>query len=137
MIFEILDCKYMVKEKQHILLVEDDPFLSDIYSTKLENVGFDIDVVYDGEAVFKKIEEKLPELILLDIVLPKIDGFEVLKKLKSDSRFSKIPVILLTNLGQKEDIDKGMSLGAQDYLIKANFIPSEIVEKIKSFLKIN
>ena len=127
----------MAKEKQHILLVEDDPFLSDIYSTKLENAGFGLSVAYDGEDVFKKIEEKIPELILLDIVLPKMDGFEVLKKLKADSRFNKIPVILLTNLGQKEDIDKGMSLGAQDYLIKANFIPSEIVEKIKSFLKSN
>lgn len=127
----------MAKEKQHILLVEDDPFLSDIYSTKLENAGFGLSVAYDGEDVFKKIEEKIPELILLDIVLPKMDGFEVLKKLKADSRFNKIPVILLTNLGQKEDIDKGMSLGAQDYLIKANFIPSEIVEKIKSFLKNN
>ncbi|MEK7120165.1 MAG: response regulator [Patescibacteria group bacterium] len=127
----------MAKEKQHILLVEDDPFLSDIYSTKLESAGFGLSVAYDGEEVFKKIEEKTPELILLDIVLPKMDGFEVLKKLKSDLRFNKIPVILLTNLGQKEDIDKGMSLGAQDYLIKANFIPSEIVEKIKCFLKSN
>lgn len=129
--------KSMAKEKQHILLVEDDPFLSDIYSTKLESAGFGLSVAYDGEEVFKKIEEKTPELILLDIVLPKMDGFEVLKKLKSDLRFNKIPVILLTNLGQKEDIDKGMSLGAQDYLIKANFIPSEIVEKIKCFLKSN
>jgi DNA-binding response OmpR family regulator len=125
----------MTKEKQHILLVEDDPFLSDIYLTKLESAGFDVDVAYDGEAVFQKIEEKIPVLVLLDIVLPKMDGFEVLKKIKSDSRFNKIPVILLTNLGQKEDIDKGMSLGAQDYLIKANFIPSEIVQKIKNFLK--
>ncbi|KKR10065.1 MAG: Two component transcriptional regulator, winged helix family [Parcubacteria group bacterium GW2011_GWA2_39_18] len=127
----------MVKEKQHILLVEDDPFLSDIYSTKLESAGFDLAVAYDGEAVFKKIEEKTPELILLDIVLPKMDGFEVFKKLKADPKFNKIPVILLTNLGQKEDIDKGLGLGARDYLIKANFIPSEIVEKVKSFLKSN
>jgi len=127
----------MIKIKKCILLVEDDPFLSDIYSTKLENAGFDLDVAYDGEDVFKKINERCPELILLDIVLPKMDGFEVLKKLKSDSKFQKIPVILLTNLGQKEDINKGLELGAEDYLIKANFIPSEIVDKIKSFLKID
>ena len=72
-----------------------------------------------------------PDLILLDIILPKKDGFEVLKALKSDASLKKIPVILLTNLSQKDEVQKGLDLGANDYLIKAHFMPSEVVKKIK------
>lgn len=123
--------------KKTILLVEDDPFLSDIYSTKLERVGYDVENAWDGQAVFKVLQQVTPDLILLDVVLPKMDGFEVLTKLKSDPETAKIPVIMLTNLGQKEDIERGFNLGAVDYLIKANFIPSEIIDKIQLFLSNN
>ena len=87
-------------------------------------------------SVVKKIEESPLDLILLDIVLPKLDGFEVLKKIKSDkdSGMSKVPIILLTNLGQQDDVKQGMQLGADAYIIKAHFTPSEVVRKIKEVL---
>ncbi len=118
-----------------ILLVEDDPFLLDMYSTKFKEVGFNIVVAQDGEMGLVKAKEELPDLILLDIVLPKKDGFEVLKQLKSDNQTAKIPVILLTNLGLDSDIKRGLELGAQSYIIKAHFTPTEVVAKVKEILK--
>ncbi len=118
-----------------ILLVEDDPFLLDMYSTKFKEVGFNIVVAQDGEMGLVKAKEELPDLILLDIVLPKKDGFEVLKILKSDSQTAKIPVILLTNLGLDSDVKRGLELGAQSYIIKAHFTPTEVVAKVKEILK--
>ena len=78
----------------------------------------------------------MPDVIFLDIMMPKMNGFEVLEKLKSDNKVSKIPVILLTNLSQKDEIERAMNLGAADFLIKAHFRPSEVVEKIKKLLNI-
>ncbi len=118
-----------------ILLVEDDPFLLDMYSTKFKEVGFNIVVAQDGEMGLVKAKEELPDLILLDIVLPKKDGFEVLKLLKSDNQTAKIPVILLTNLGLDSDVKRGLELGAQSYIIKAHFTPTEVVAKVKEILK--
>jgi DNA-binding response OmpR family regulator len=76
----------------------------------------------------------LPDLVLLDVVLPKKDGFEILEALRREERTKKLPIILLTNLGQKPDVERGVSLGADDYIIKAHFTPSEVVEKIKQVL---
>lgn len=117
-----------------ILLIEDDPFLIDIYTTKFSEEGLSAEVASDGEMVFKKLEEKEPDLIVLDIVLPKIDGWEVLRKIRSSPKFKDLKVIILSNLSQKEEIEKGRDLGATKYLIKANFTPSEVVEEIKSLL---
>ncbi|MDP3764290.1 MAG: response regulator [bacterium] len=118
-----------------ILLVEDDPFLLDMYSTKFKEVGFDVVVAQDGEMGLAKAKEIMPELILLDIVLPKKDGFEVLKILKSDPVMAKIPVVMLTNLGLDSDVKRGLELGAQSYIIKAHFTPTEVVAKVKDILK--
>ncbi|MDP3800003.1 MAG: response regulator [bacterium] len=118
-----------------ILLVEDDPFLLDMYSTKFKEVGFDVVVAQDGEMAIVKAKEIMPELILLDVVLPKKDGFEVLKILKSDSVMAKIPVVMLTNLGLDSDVKRGLELGAQSYIIKAHFTPTEVVAKVKDILK--
>lgn len=117
--------------KKSILLVEDDEFLAELYATKLNLEGFEVSLAVDGEKGLKLAKEMNPDLILLDIILPKKDGFEVLKVLKSDARLKKIPVILLTNLSQKDEVQKGLDLGANDYLIKAHFMPSEVVKKIK------
>jgi DNA-binding response OmpR family regulator len=117
-----------------ILLIEDDPFLSSMYTTKFESDNFIVTAAEDGDKGLAMAEAENPNIILLDIMLPKMDGFEVLKKIKSNPRISQIPVILLTNLNQKEEIEKGMNLGAADYLIKAHFLPSEVVEKIKEIL---
>ncbi len=114
-----------------ILIVEDDSFLLRMYSAKLEIEGFKIISATDGEKAVRLAKKEMPNLILLDLVLPKKDGFEILKELKDDPDTKDIPVIVLTNLGQKENIDKCYSLGAGDYLIKAHFIPSEVISKIK------
>ncbi|MBI4457539.1 response regulator [Candidatus Uhrbacteria bacterium] len=118
-----------------VLIVDDDAFLSGIYATKLEIDGFQVVSARDGEEGLKAAATELPDLILLDVLMPKLDGFEVLKRLKADPATKPIPVIMLTNLGQKEDVEKGLSEGAEDYLIKAHFVPSEAVIKIKKVLK--
>jgi len=120
---------------QKILLVEDDPFLIDIYSTKLKQTGFAVEVVKDGGYVLEKLKEFKPDLLLLDIVLPNFDGWEILRKIKKDSKLKGLKIIILSNLGQRTDIEKGLSLGAAKYLIKAHYAPSEVVEEIKTILK--
>lgn len=123
--------------KVHILLVEDDVFLSGIYQKKFEMEGFKISTADNGEKGLADAKKKKPDIILLDILLPKMDGFSVLKALKEDAAVKDIPVILLTNLGQKDDVEKGLEAGAVDYLIKAHFKPSEIVEKVRKVLKLD
>jgi len=120
-----------------ILLIEDDPFLLNMYSTKFEIEGFEVVTAGDGEDGLKKIKEVQPNIILLDILMPKMNGFEVLEHIQKleNQEIKKIPVILLTNLNQKEEIEKGMNLGAVDYLIKAHFMPSEVVGKIRIILE--
>src|SRR3989344_8997872 len=117
-----------------ILLVEDDPFLLDMYTTKFKDVGFNMVVAQDGELALIKAKAASPDLILLDVVLPKKDGFEVLKILKSESQTAAIPVVLLTNLGLDSDVKRGLELGAQAYIVKAHFTPTEVVAKIKEIL---
>lgn len=114
-----------------ILIVEDDRFLRDLMVQKLENENYEVFVAVDGEMGYKKIIEIKPDMILLDLILPGINGFEVLEKMKANQDIASIPVLILSNLGQKEDIERGLTLGAKDYLIKAHFTPGEIVEKIK------
>lgn len=126
----------MEKDKVHVLIVEDDIFLSGIYQKKFEMEGYKVSTADNGEKGLTDAKKKKPAVILLDILLPKLDGFAVLEKLKSDPATKDIPVILLTNLGQKDDVEKGLEAGAVDYLIKAHFKPSEIVEKVKKVLHI-
>lgn len=122
--------------KAKVLIVDDDSFLSGIYATKLELEGFGVVTARDGEEGVKAALKELPDLILLDVLMPKLDGFEALRQLKQQESTKNIPVIMLTNLGQKEDIEKGLQDGAVDYLIKAHFVPAEAVDKIKKVLKI-
>jgi DNA-binding response OmpR family regulator len=117
--------------KKNILIIEDDAFLRDLINKKLSSAEFTTTEAIDGETGIKKAKEEKPDLILLDLLLPGPDGFEVLSKLKTDSSTSSIPVIILSNLGQKEEVEKGMELGAIDYLIKAQFTPEEIVIKVR------
>lgn len=122
-------------DKKTILLVEDDAFVSDIYQTRLEQERYKMILASNGLEAMKKMEEGIPDLILLDIVMPYMDGIEVLKKLKAEEKWKKIPVIILTNLSQKEEVEEGLGIGADDYLIKSHFTPSEVVEKVKSLLE--
>lgn len=121
----------MLTKKKIILLIEDDEFLAELYATKLAIEGYKVYLAKDGQKGMKLVLEKLPSLVLLDILLPKMDGFEVLEGMKKDQTTKNIPVILLTNLSQKSDIQRGFDLGADDYLIKAHFMPSEVIAKIK------
>lgn len=118
-----------------IFIIEDDKFLRDLMSEKLSSQGFEVFSAINGEEGIKKIQETKPDLLLLDLILPGMDGFEVLSKIKKIPEISKLPVVVLSNLGQKEDIERGLNLGAVDYLIKAHFTPKEIIEKVKSILK--
>lgn len=127
----------MTEKKINILLVEDDIFLANIYKTKFTMEGFEVIHADNGESAIVEANRKKPDIILLDILLPKKDGFAVLTELKKEnSEVKDIPVILLTNLGQKDDVEKGLEMGAEDYLIKAHFKPSEVVEKVRKILKI-
>jgi DNA-binding response OmpR family regulator len=119
---------------QKILIIEDDPFLSEMYATKLKQAGFEVEAAFDGQEGLKKTKEDKPDLVLLDIVLPKMDGFEVLEKIKKDEAIREIPVVLLTNLGEKNEVEKGLKIGADEYIIKAHFTPSAVVAKVKEIL---
>jgi len=117
-----------------ILIIEDDPFLSEMYAAKFNQNDFQTEVATDGKSGLAKIKADRPDLVLLDIVLPKMDGFEILKAIKGDPKFKDIPIVLLTNLGQKSEVEKGLSLGADEYIIKAHFTPTAVVAKIKEIL---
>lgn len=118
-----------------ILLIDDDPFILDMYVLKFKESGFEIDTARDGKEGLKKIQESGPDLVLLDVVMPIMDGFDVLQELKKEKPQGGFPkIILLTNLGQKEDVERGIKLGADDYIIKAHFTPSEVVGKVKQLL---
>ncbi len=124
---------------KNILLIEDDPFLVDIYTTKLKESDFAVEVATDGERGLRKLSEKKFDLLLLDIVLPQIDGWEILEKIK-DLRFNikhleGLKIVILSNLSQKEEVEKGMGMGAARYLIKAHYTPSEVVTEIEQLLK--
>ncbi len=126
-----------MNERITVLLIEDDPMLTELYQTKLEMDGYDVHVVTDGEAGISTAQRVVPQLILLDIMLPKLNGFEVLKSLKQDPNTASIPVIVVTNLGgSKADTDKklALSLGAEEFLVKTFHLPDDIVGKIQAVL---
>ena len=121
-------------EKQRILLVEDDAFLASIYAQKLEVEGYDVSLATNGEDGLKLAAKESPALVLLDLILPQLDGFEVLTRLKQDPATRSIPVLILSNLGQSEDIERCLGLGAAGYVIKAHALPEETIGKIKEIL---
>lgn len=129
-----------LEKGQKVLVVEDDPFLSDIYNTKLKQVGFDVELAMTGEECLQKLEANKYDLMVLDIVLPKIDGWEILARIKEARRQQTNPnlgglkIIILSNLGQKEEIKKGLDLGADGFMIKAHFTPSEVAQEINKSL---
>ena len=126
--------KEVSPDVKKILFVEDDEFLRTLLLRNLEKENFKIIVATNGNDVLEQAKTELPSLILLDLVLAGKSGFQVLKELKEESVTSNIPVIILSNIGQKEDIKKGLALGAEDYLIKALSNPAEIIRKIQKIL---
>ncbi len=120
--------------KTFILVIEDDKFLRELLVRKLSSEGFDVESAIDAEASFTILGKRIPDIILCDLVLPGVDGFEILRRIKAEPRTANVPVVILSNLGQKEDLDKAMRLGAKDFMVKANFTLDEIVEKVRSIL---
>ncbi|MBU3964471.1 response regulator [Patescibacteria group bacterium] len=113
-----------------VLLVEDDPFLIDIYSTKLGESGFEVHLAKDGGAVLDFSKKIKPDIIILDIVLPHIDGWQILKQLRVEEGLKHTKIIILSNLSQKEEVEKGLSLGADKYLIKSDYTPTQVIDEI-------
>ncbi len=126
----------MPETKAHILLVEDESFLANMYQTKLQLEGYNTEIAINGEEALQKLAATAYDLVLLDIMMPKLNGFAVLKSIRQEKNKTRndVPVVVLTNLGQKNDIEQGLLLGANDYLVKANFTPSEVVQKIKKYV---
>lgn len=129
-----------MEEKQNekkVLIIDDDEFLLEMYSLKFKENGFNVDIAKNGEEALEKIKDSRNsyDVVLLDIVMPAPDGFEVLSAIKEQKLLPNTPVVVLSNLGQKEDIEKGKILGANDYIIKAHSTPSEVVAKIETLLE--
>jgi DNA-binding response OmpR family regulator len=125
----------MSEDKKRLLIVEDDVILQKALQDFLTSEGFETFVASDGEAGINTAKEKIPDLVLLDIILPKKDGYEVLAELKQDEKTKQIPIILLTNLGSLNDVEKAIELGATTYLVKSDYKLAEVAKKIKETLK--
>ncbi len=120
-----------------ILIVDDDMFLLDMYALKFKESGFNVEVATSGNEALQKVENisSLPDIILMDILMPGMDGFELLRQLKEKQSLKEVKMVMLSNLGQKEEVSRGLDLGANDYIIKAHNTPSEVVDKIKQILE--
>jgi DNA-binding response OmpR family regulator len=127
----------MENKKIHLLVVEDDEFLVKMYESGLIKEGFQVSTAGNGEIGLKYAEELKPDLILLDLILPKMDGFSCLEKLKENPITKRIPVIILSNLGQDSDLKRGLEMGAEDYLIKTDYTVKQVGVKAKKILGIN
>jgi CheY-like chemotaxis protein len=118
-----------------ILIAEDDKFLARAYQVKFAKAGFDVQVATDGEETLTILKTFQPDVILLDLIMPKKDGFVILAELKKNEQYKNIPVIIASNLGQPGDMEKAKSLGAVDYFIKSDFSLKKIIEKINDLTK--
>jgi DNA-binding response OmpR family regulator len=123
-------------DSKKILIVEDDMFIRDIYQVKFSQEGFDVTTAEDGIKALEILEQMVPDIILLDIIMPYMNGMEVLKKIKEKDSLKKIPIIMLTNISEKEKVTEGTELGIDDYIIKSHFTPSEVVKKVNALLNI-
>ena len=121
-------------ENKKIVLVDDDENLREVFSMGLRQADFSVEEAVNGKEGLKKIKEIFPDLVLLDVVMPEMDGFELLDAIKNDAVIKNIPVIMLTNLAHEDDRRESMRLGATDYIVKASVTPSQLAEKVKQYL---
>lgn len=119
----------------HILIVEDEEFLVRAVKDNLVSEGYTVSVAMDGEAVTEEIKKKKPSLILLDLLLPKKNGFDVLRDIKANPEWQLIPVIILSNLGEDSEIKRGLELGASDYFVKSQHPIQEVMDKVKEYVQ--
>lgn len=118
-----------------ILIVEDDNSIRNLYQTKLSNSGFEVEVAENGQLGLDKLKKFTPDIILLDVMMPIMDGFEMLKRLRKDKNFEETPVIILSNYGEVDQMTEGFTTGATDYLVKAEHTPSDVVDVVKTTLE--
>lgn len=116
-----------------VLLVEDDQMIRTMYESKLKQAGYSVTSVDNGADGLRLALEEKPDIILLDVILPQVDGFSVLEEIRSNKDMKSLPIIMLTNLSTEEDKEKGKSLGATDYFVKASFTPAQMVEMLKKY----
>lgn len=124
----------MADKKERILIIEDDPYINKMYQLKLGLEGYEVEVAENGRVGVEKVKSFKPDIVLLDILMPEIDGFEVLKTLKEDSETKKIPVLIMSNLGREDHIQRGREMGAIGYIVKTQYTPTQVVETIKEAL---
>ena len=117
-----------------ILVVEDDSFLAGLVAKKLTTAGFEVSTASDGENAVKMADQVKPDLILLDLILPGMDGFEVLEKVRKNDNLKNIPILAFSNLSEEKDVSKAKQLGAIDFMIKSNFTLDEVVTKVKDYI---
>jgi two-component system, chemotaxis family, response regulator WspR len=124
-------------DKKKILIVEDDNFVAEVYLAKLSEMGYETALAQNGEEGLAELKKGKVDLILLDILMPIMNGIEMLEEVKKNEEWKNIPVILLTNIGEKESIQKVREMGVKNYLIKSHFTPAEVIEKVESVFKEN
>lgn len=122
-------------DERTVLLIEDDEYIQKAYRIGLGDAGFKVISARDGKEGLEKVSSAKPDIILLDLVMPVMDGFEFLKRIKEDGNFKSIPVIILSNLAQGPDIERAREMGAVDYLIKTDFWMEEVIKKVNSYIK--
>jgi len=124
----------MGENSAKILIVEDDRYISKMYQLKLSLDGFEVQVAENGRLGIEKVKEFRPDIVLTDILMPEMDGFEVIKAIKADTELSATPILIMSNLGQEDHIQRGLGLGALGYIVKSQYTPSKVVDKIKEVL---
>jgi CheY-like chemotaxis protein len=124
-------------DKKKILIVEDDNFVAEVYLAKLSEMGYETALAQNGEEGLAELKKGKVDLILLDILMPIMNGIEMLEEVKKNEEWKNIPVILLTNIGEKESIQKVREMGVKNYLIKSHFTPAEVIEKVESVFSEN
>ncbi|MDD4901633.1 MAG: response regulator [Patescibacteria group bacterium] len=128
--------KITAKSKKWVFIIEDDVFINRAYKAKFAHEGIEVKIAEDGEKALQMLKKgEMPALILLDLMLPNKSGFEVLAEIKQDDRLKNIPVLILTNLAQELDTDRGITLGAEEYLVKADMKIEDLVKKVQRYLE--
>lgn len=125
----------MSKKKIKVLLVEDEQMIVQMYKIRMEDEGWEVFNTDRGSEAIKLAKSEKPDIILLDIILPETDGFSILKELRSEASTKKIPVMMLTNLGQESDQNKGKEMGVNGYFIKSQHTPRDVITKIENLIK--
>lgn len=122
------------KAMKKILLIEDEELIIKLLSKKLAAIGYDVALAMNGQEGIEKMRQNIPDLVLLDIVMPRMGGFEVMAEMKKDEKLAKIPVIIISNSGQPLELERAKELGAADWLVKTEFDPKEVADKIQKYI---